>query len=157
MFTCPTLSSLPNISHGFFGREGGHSTGLYASLNCGYGSGDDIETIEKNRAVVAAELGTKQLLTTFQIHSNRVVTVTEPWAWKDSPEADALVTKTPGIALGAVLANLLGTTGASMLLIRPVLRANAHRAHRVHTVVFFIFLVSNVGGCLLPIGDPPLF
>ena len=61
------------------------------------------------------------------------------------------------LALGATLANLLGTTGASMLLVRPLLRSNAHRTHRVHTVVFFIFLVSNVGGCLLPIGDPPLF
>jgi len=61
------------------------------------------------------------------------------------------------LAIGAVLANVLGTTGASMLLIRPLLRNNAHRTHRVHTVVFFIFLVSNVGGCLLPIGDPPLF
>jgi len=61
------------------------------------------------------------------------------------------------LAIGAVLANLLGTTGASMLLITPLLRSNAHRTHRVHTVVFFIFLVSNVGGCLLPIGDPPLF
>ncbi len=59
--------------------------------------------------------------------------------------------------IGAVLANVLGTTGASVLLIRPLLRSNAHRQHRVHTVVFFIFLVSNVGGCLLPIGDPPLF
>ena len=61
------------------------------------------------------------------------------------------------LALGAVLANILGTTGASMLLIRPLLRSNDHRTHRVHTAVFFIFLVSNVGGCLLPIGDPPLF
>jgi Na+/H+ antiporter NhaD/arsenite permease-like protein len=61
------------------------------------------------------------------------------------------------LGAGAVLANLLGTTGASMLLITPLLRSNAHRRHRVHTVVFFIFLVSNVGGCLLPIGDPPLF
>jgi Na+/H+ antiporter NhaD/arsenite permease-like protein len=61
------------------------------------------------------------------------------------------------LAIGAVLANLLGTTGASMLLITPLLRSNAHRTYRVHTVVFFIFLVSNVGGCLLPIGDPPLF
>ncbi len=51
----------------------------------------------------------------------------------------------------------MGTTGASMLLIRPLLRTNAQRKHVVHTVVFFIFLVSNVGGCLLPIGDPPLF
>ena len=61
------------------------------------------------------------------------------------------------LALGALAANLLGTTGASMLLIRPLLRANEGRARRVHLVVFFIFLVSNVGGLLLPIGDPPLF
>ncbi|MSR33854.1 MAG: sodium:proton antiporter [Phycisphaerales bacterium] len=61
------------------------------------------------------------------------------------------------LALGAVLANLLGTTGASMLLIRPLLTANSHRAFRAHTVVFFIFVVSNCGGLLLPIGDPPLF
>ena len=64
---------------------------------------------------------------------------------------------TVGLALGTVLASLMGTTGASMLLIRPLLRANEHRRHKVHTVVFFIFLVSNVGGSLTPLGDPPLF
>jgi Na+/H+ antiporter NhaD/arsenite permease-like protein len=61
------------------------------------------------------------------------------------------------LAVGAVLANVLGTTGASMLLIRPLLRANAARKARGHSVIFFIFLVSNMGGLLLPIGDPPLF
>ena len=61
------------------------------------------------------------------------------------------------LAFGAVAANALGTTGASMLLVRPLLRANEGRRHRVHLVVFFIFLVSNIGGLLLPIGDPPLF
>ncbi len=61
------------------------------------------------------------------------------------------------LAVGAVIASVVGTTGASMLLIRPLLQTNAQRRHVVHTVVFFIFLVSNVGGCLLPIGDPPLF
>ena len=66
-------------------------------------------------------------------------------------------TNTVILAAGGVLANLLGTTGASMLLIRPLLEANRSRRHQVHTVVFFIFVVSNVGGCLLPIGDPPLF
>ena len=61
------------------------------------------------------------------------------------------------LAIGAVLANVFGTTGASMLLIRPLLRANAHR-HRVsHVVIFFIFVVANIGGGLTPIGDPPLF
>lgn len=64
---------------------------------------------------------------------------------------------TVGLALGTALASLMGTTGASMLLIRPLLRANEHRRHKVHTVVFFIFLVSNVGGSLTPLGDPPLF
>jgi Na+/H+ antiporter NhaD/arsenite permease-like protein len=61
------------------------------------------------------------------------------------------------LAVGAVLANLVGTTGASMLLIRPYLRANHARQHQAHLVVFFIFIVSNVGGSLTPLGDPPLF
>ena len=61
------------------------------------------------------------------------------------------------LAVGAVLANVFGTTGASMLLIRPLLRANAHRHRVAHVVVFFIFVVANIGGSLSPIGDPPLF
>jgi Na+/H+ antiporter NhaD/arsenite permease-like protein len=61
------------------------------------------------------------------------------------------------LAFGTLFASLVGTTGASMLLIRPVLRTNAERKNKVHVVIFFIFLVSNVGGSLLPIGDPPLF
>src|SRR6185295_9779716 len=61
------------------------------------------------------------------------------------------------LATGAVLANLIGTTGASMLLIRPYLRANHARQHQAHLVIFFIFIVSNVGGALTPLGDPPLF
>ena len=61
------------------------------------------------------------------------------------------------LALGAVLASFVGTTGASMLLIRPLLQTNRERKHVTHTVVFFIFLVSNIGGCLTPLGDPPLF
>lgn len=61
------------------------------------------------------------------------------------------------LALGAVLASLMGTTGASMLLIRPLIRANDNRRHTVHVWVFFIFIVSNIGGSLTPLGDPPLF
>src|SRR3954452_13188533 len=61
------------------------------------------------------------------------------------------------LGAGAVLASLIGTTGASMVLIRPLLQTNRDRAHVRHTVIFFIFLVSNIGGCLLPTGDPPLF
>lgn len=61
------------------------------------------------------------------------------------------------MAIGIFLASWMGTTGASMLLIRPFLRANAHRKNRAFMVVFFIFLVSNIGGALTPLGDPPLF
>jgi len=61
------------------------------------------------------------------------------------------------LAIGTVLAGWMGTTGASMLLIRPVIRANDDRKHKIHVFVFFIFLVSNIGGALTPLGDPPLF
>jgi Na+/H+ antiporter NhaD/arsenite permease-like protein len=61
------------------------------------------------------------------------------------------------LAIGAALASLIGTTGASMVMIRPVMRANDDRRHNAHVVVFFIFLVSNIGGALTPLGDPPLF
>ena len=64
---------------------------------------------------------------------------------------------TPILAIGAVLASLMGTTGASMLLIRPLIRANDNRKHTAHMVIFFIFIVSNAGGSLTPLGDPPLF
>ena len=61
------------------------------------------------------------------------------------------------LAIGAVLASFMGTTGASMLMIRPLIRANDNRVHQAHLVVFFIFIVSNAGGSLTPLGDPPLF
>ena len=61
------------------------------------------------------------------------------------------------LLVGAFLASWIGTTGAAMLLIRPLLRANQWRKHKAHIVVFFIFLVANIGGCLTPLGDPPLF
>jgi len=66
-------------------------------------------------------------------------------------------TNTAFLALGAVLASFVGTTGASMLLIRPILQTNRERTRVRHTIVFFIFLVSNIGGMLTPLGDPPLF
>ncbi len=61
------------------------------------------------------------------------------------------------LTFGTLIASWIGTTGAAMLLIRPLLRANEGRAHKVHTVTFFIFLVANIGGSLTPLGDPPLF
>lgn len=61
------------------------------------------------------------------------------------------------LVIGTLLASWMGTTGAAMLFIRPLLRANAHRRYQMHSVVFFIFLVANIGGALTPLGDPPLF
>jgi Na+/H+ antiporter NhaD/arsenite permease-like protein len=61
------------------------------------------------------------------------------------------------LLVGTLLASFIGTTGASMLLIRPILDVNKHRKHKLHTILFFIFLVANIGGALLPLGDPPLF
>jgi Na+/H+ antiporter NhaD/arsenite permease-like protein len=73
-------------------------------------------------------------------------------AWAGTPLVNTLY-----LAVGAVFANLIGTTGASMLLIRPYMRANHKRQRRSHLIVFFIFLVSNIAGLLTPLGDPPLF
>ena len=67
------------------------------------------------------------------------------------------VVNTAILLLGTVLASWMGTTGAAMLLIRPIIRANEWRRYKVHTMVFFIFLVANIGGSLTPLGDPPLF
>ena len=67
------------------------------------------------------------------------------------------LTNTLLLFIGTVAASWIGTTGASMLLIRPVIRTNAVRRHKAHVVIFFIFLVSNIGGSLTPLGDPPLF
>lgn len=61
------------------------------------------------------------------------------------------------LAIGALMASVVGTTGAAMIMIRPIIRANDHRRHNAHVIVFFIFLVANIGGSLTPLGDPPLF
>jgi hypothetical protein len=91
------------IAHGFFGRTGGVSTGIYASLNCGPRSGDGPAAINENRKRVAEHLGAN-LITLYQIHSDKAVTVTAPWG-NDRPQADAMATATPGIALGILTAD----------------------------------------------------
>lgn len=71
---------------------------------------------------------------------------------KGTPKFNVLL-----LAIGTLLASIMGTTGAAMLMIRPIIRANDNRHHRVHIIIFFIFLVANIGGGLTPLGDPPLF
>ena len=91
------LSALQGVKHGFFGRKGGVSTGLYESLNIGQGSDDDVQAIRDNRDRIRDALGAEKLLSCFQVHSAKAITVTEPW--RTRPQADGMVTKVPGLAL----------------------------------------------------------
>ncbi|MCE9522545.1 MAG: peptidoglycan editing factor PgeF [Alphaproteobacteria bacterium] len=103
----PFLSDIAGVAHGFFGRQGGVSEGIYASLNCGFGSNDDVERVTQNRRRVAERLGSREerLITVYQIHSADVVTVDAPWARGEAPKADAMVTNVKGIALGVLAAD----------------------------------------------------
>jgi YfiH family protein len=96
-----------NLRHGFYTRGGGASSGVYASLNCGYGSRDERGKVQRNRALVAADLGVDEsgLLTIYQIHSAEVHVVTGPWAADRAPKGDALVSVHPGLALAILSAD----------------------------------------------------
>lgn len=91
------LHTIDKVRHGFFGRKGGVSSGLYDSLNVGEGSGDSPDAVATNRERVRAALSARALLSCYQIHSADVVHVTQPWTAR--PEADAMVTTEPGLAL----------------------------------------------------------
>jgi YfiH family protein len=104
-----TLGALDadGIRHGFFTRDGGVSGGIFASLNCGFGSGDDESKVAENRRRVAQALGQSpdRLVTSYQFHSAEAVAVERPWRRDDRPRADAMATRTPGIALGILTAD----------------------------------------------------
>jgi hypothetical protein len=101
-----SLASLAGVRHGFFGRRGGVSRGVYATLNAGPGSRDDGASVAENRARIAATMGVApdHLISLHQVHSARAVRVDGPWAGV-RPEADALVTTTRGLALTALSAD----------------------------------------------------
>ncbi len=101
------LAALPGIRHGFFTRRGGVSRGIYASLNCGFGSSDRRDDVARNRILVADYLGVAatHLITPNQIHSATAVVAAEPWDVANPPPADAVVTATPGLALGVLAAD----------------------------------------------------
>jgi YfiH family protein len=103
----PSLSALDGIRHAFFTRDGGVSGGIYQSLNSGIGSNDDARHVAENRARMAAALGVEaeRLITAFQIHSPQVVVADEPWSVETRPKADAIVTRTPGLAIGVSTAD----------------------------------------------------
>ncbi len=107
------------IRHAFFTRQGGVSRGLYASLNCGWGSGDAPADVERNRALAMQRLGLDagRLGSCRQVHGKEAVAVAEPWPREAAPRADAMVTNVPGIALGVLSADC-----APILLCDPAAR-----------------------------------
>jgi YfiH family protein len=102
-----THPALDGIRHGFLTRRGGASSGLYESLNCGFGSADEPQAVEDNRARALARIGAAALplVTVHQIHSPDVVVVEEPWPRSDNPRADAMVTRRKGTCLGVLSAD----------------------------------------------------
>jgi YfiH family protein len=103
----PELAAIQGVAHNFFTRQGGVSTGIYASLNCGLGSNDDPQHVSENRARAAGALGVDpcKLVTAYQVHGNGVAEVDMPWAPGHGPRVDAMVTKRRGVALGILTAD----------------------------------------------------
>jgi len=95
------------IRHAFFTREGGVSEGLYAALNCGFGSGDDPARVERNRQIAAARLGltAEHMVSCHQVHGTTAIIVERPWRREENPRADGMATAVPGIALGVLAAD----------------------------------------------------
>jgi YfiH family protein len=106
MIEAPELQ-LPGIKHGFATREGGFSDGLFSSLNCGFGSGDDKQIVARNRAKVADAMGVAGdlLLTVWQWHSADAIEAHESWDVLQPPKGDAIVTNVPGLAIGVLTAD----------------------------------------------------
>jgi YfiH family protein len=104
---CQTLAKASGIRHGFFGRRGGVSSGIFSSLNCGYGSNDDPALVRENRMRAGRHLGVDHdhVLSVYQIHSPEAVTVTQTWSRDAQPKADAMATAVPGVALSILTAD----------------------------------------------------
>ena len=101
------LAEIDLVRHAFCGSIGGVSEGIYASLNCGFGSGDDPARVAENRTRAAAQAGVDPagIVTAYQTHSIRVALVERPWPREESPKVDAMVTRAPGVALGILTAD----------------------------------------------------
>lgn len=97
----------PGIRHAFFTRRGGVSGGVFASLNCGFGSRDAPENVRRNREIAASRLGVsaERLVSCHQVHGTNAIAVEAPWRREQNPRADAMVTSAPGIALGVLAAD----------------------------------------------------
>jgi hypothetical protein len=121
ILTSPLLAALPGVRHAFFTRQGGVSTGLFASLNLGVGSGDDADAVAENRRRVAGVFGVgpESLRTCYQIHSTRTVLAEEDWVG-ERPRADAVTARRAGLVCGALAADC-----APVLLAEPEARVVA--------------------------------
>ncbi|MBL4801758.1 MAG: peptidoglycan editing factor PgeF [Emcibacter sp.] len=158
--TCPNLLS-PNIRHGFFTRKGGHSSGLYSSMNCGPGSDDNPHLVLKNRQRILLELAPQadQLCGLYQIHSNIVHFLEEPWTGDNLPKGDAMVTRQKHIALGILTADCApvlfadpkngvigaahaGWKGALTGILKNTLRMMCHNGAEISSIT------ATVGPCI---------
>ncbi len=121
--TLPVLTSplldVTGVRHAFFTRQGGVSTGIYAGLNVGVGSGDDPAAVQENRRLAAAHFGARNLVTAYQVHSAETRIADGPWA-ADPPQADGVITATPGVVCGALAADC-----APVLIVDPEARVVA--------------------------------
>ncbi|GAB4142701.1 MAG: peptidoglycan editing factor PgeF [Sphingomonadales bacterium] len=155
LLTAPTLHALPGIRHGFFTRQGGVSTGLYASLNLGAGSADAAGHVTENRARVAARLGACHVQTLYQVHSPDAVSIDQPLAMAARPQADALITTQPGLAVGVLTADCVpvlladadagviaaahagwrGTLAGIIARTLDVMTAAGANPHRIHAAI----------------------
>jgi polyphenol oxidase len=107
MLCSPLLSAVPGLRHAFFTRDGGVSDGVYGGLNGGLGSGDDPAHVRENRRRMAERMGVspEQFLNVHQVHSPDAVVATGPWKGPSRPKADAIVTRTEGLAIGVTTAD----------------------------------------------------
>ena len=127
--------------HGFFTREGGVSTGPYASLNCGLSGGDDPASVAENRRRAADAVGVARLVGLTQVHGAEVAVVDEPWASGAGPRADAMVTRRPGIGLGIITADCV-----PVLFAAPGIVGAAHAGWRGALAGVLEAVVAAMGG-----------
>ncbi len=147
-----TIALAPLASRDFWHHHYGKFAFAWAALTLGplaLWHGVDVAVAALAHALLGDYLGFIAILFALYVVAGGILVT---GTLRGTPFVNALT-----LALGALIASIVGTTGAAMILIRPLLRANEKRQHKVHVVVFFIFLVGNIGGALSPLGDPPLF
>ncbi len=147
-----SIALFPMLAERFWHRHYGKvallwALGLVVPMVLVFGSSDALQVVW--HAVLIEYLPFVMLLLTLFVVGGGILVVGGPWG---TPAGNTLL-----LLIGTLVASIMGTTGAAMVLIHPLLRANAHRTRKVHLVVFFILLVANVGGGLSPLGDPPLY